>query len=973
MDKTQLVDSLQQLTGNLKPRGQAELKELDALERNLAQTLLDHPGLSVTGNQLLNASAREQSGVGAARLTHLADLLLRQPPTAGTSPPAPLVFRRETAFRNNLLGGSVPDWGIGLAPSQSFGPISSEHGIPIWFDFFLPTRLVSVGFSAAETALAVPIFGLLTPRTSYKIEPGSAWLASALIAQDPGLAGYFTGLKVAGGTLQLSRAPTISAGRIVLAPGTNANLRLDLAPNTVTGASAEAGFDATDAVVATPATMSLRFNQFGSAVNAGDASSTVFGCTTNFHFAGGPALWLPQFSQILIPSSAKTESPSGDVFTVTKSRSRLCKFSGQAKLDNTSGWLVPAARIDPNNLGQAAGTGALVVLLRNGIEGTWKGLAGEKTRFVHPAIIAEPGMVTVVDFFAGNVYGRQRWRLWLNSESRHHSEIVLEFGKAFPFIYVSSSAGNEAVTFFCRQKASLDRPVDANGHPFKIESLAALASIFQIGKKFYVALLDADLLLSNPAGAFEHSSIVLRNAFFSVSLPYSLFVFGELVDDSFISNGALIVSYAVLAYIPTLPDPYVTNYVPLVRGRIAGAASLGSALVGVVNWPDPEQVAANAAADDNPAVLDFRLLPLNTSQLAPAAQLAAGPPATPVAALATDRNFRTGLRTLNQPLNTNVAASSTPLVAQAQSFSSLKETPSPAVTSVDARTRIESAIATGGMKPLIQEMEASPLLAHISNKPALINSVLNSSLRQPSVAAELPEQALASVSGRDTALYRDFFMLLDVSSNADQMGVSLGAAIRVEQTPDGGAVLRNSAVASNVAVTAGSITPLQIDKLDVTIPAVYLRAVTLPQVSWEPFVNIPLAIEGPPAPDDLITVTPGVVLCDNDGPPTKIASESPVPVSIAPLPATSQFVREYNDQTNPQALHSSFALPFSMVAQADFEPEPHSLPGTTTSVSLNQPFFDKLQADCRSRCERLRPSILRSPPVSQAGRCSWTT
>ena len=35
---------------------------------------------------------------------------------------APLVFRRETAFRNNLFGGSVPEWGVGLAPTVSFGP-----------------------------------------------------------------------------------------------------------------------------------------------------------------------------------------------------------------------------------------------------------------------------------------------------------------------------------------------------------------------------------------------------------------------------------------------------------------------------------------------------------------------------------------------------------------------------------------------------------------------------------------------------------------------------------------------------------------------------------------------------------------------------------------------------------------------------------------------------------------------------------
>src|SRR5262249_60590277 len=115
-----------------------------------------------------------------------------------------------------------------------------------------------------------------------------------------------------GGTLELSRPPSINNGQIEIAPGSTARLRIDLAPNQVAGASADAGFDAKDAVVNTPDKLALNFNEFGGTLHAGDASCPEFGCGTNFQFAGQPAVWLPQFIQILIPDSQDTGSPAGD-------------------------------------------------------------------------------------------------------------------------------------------------------------------------------------------------------------------------------------------------------------------------------------------------------------------------------------------------------------------------------------------------------------------------------------------------------------------------------------------------------------------------------------------------------------------------------------------------------------------------------------------------------------------------------------
>ena len=104
-----------------------------------------------------------------------------------------------------------------MAPSQTFGPFLDEHGLLIWFDFFFPTLLVQVFLQGSATpALLIPLWGALTGKKSFSIEAGSAWIASGLIAKTAALNGFYTGLKIKGGSLDLSHAATISSGTIVI-------------------------------------------------------------------------------------------------------------------------------------------------------------------------------------------------------------------------------------------------------------------------------------------------------------------------------------------------------------------------------------------------------------------------------------------------------------------------------------------------------------------------------------------------------------------------------------------------------------------------------------------------------------------------------------------------------------------------------------------------------------------------------------
>ncbi len=985
MNRTLILSKLQQFTGKLRPAPGTSRDELRELQRHLAEHLIRDSEFTVSGNRLHHEAAEEMEGAAdpAERFGHLSGLFedSRRTRREEAAAPPPRVFRRETAFHSNLLGNSVPEWAAGMAAGRSFGPFEDEQGLHVWFDFYLPTRLVSVYIKGvASPVLLIPVRGTLTSRQSYKIERGSVWVASNLIAKTSSLYGYFTGLKVKGGTLELSATAEAGGTEIRVSPGVKASLHLDLEQNSAGGTKGKAGADARQAVVHLPETVDLRFSSADSSFTAGDASCKVFGCGAEFRFLKAAPLWVAPISQILVPYSVKTKAHPSGTFQIISSESSLCNFEGRAEIGDNSGWLLPAAKVNPSELGAAAGTGSLCIGLTKGIDANWMGLQGAKTRLTLPAIIAEPGLVTVVDFFAENVYGKQRWLLWRNDAARpHHSEITLGFGKAFPFVFVSSGKNSEALFFFCKHRASLDRPVDANGAPFKVESSVALAGISQNGSRFRAVLLDNDLLFDGTAGkpdAFTRHSLILRNALFDVTRPYSLALYGDLKDDKYITEGALAVTFAIYLYVPTLPDPYVANYTDLLRrGRQALAGNLGMTLVGFVKWNDRVGVRegeAEAGDDfDNQAYVYFRLAPLDLSAL-PSPSAGLGGDLRPASAeeRAGARDFQTGVLTFHRDLAGDLTRDrpSLPMLSpeQAAPTSVLRSN-----LDASAQERLSRAADSGEIRALVSDFKENPMMRQFRDHAALADQTLGVALAhaERGFAGSNPD-AFGGIPGRttraamvrapreefDIPLPRSTFMLLDVSSNADQMGVSLGTAFRVDRDERGETNIRNVEALGRVTPGAGSEFQLQILNMDVVATARNLRAVTLPQISWEPVLNVPLQIEGGPAPDDLVTTTPGLLVYDDDGIPTYIVSESPYLVPVTPLSVTKHFLQEFHDEHTPRQMGALFTLPFALVARADFNRELNNTPSRNARLHFNRPQFGDIRGGLQIKALAPAPS-----------------
>lgn len=162
---------------------------------------------------------------------------------------------------------------------------------------------------------------------------------------------------------------------------------------------------------------------------------------------------------------------------------------------------------------------------------------------------------------------------------------------------------------------------------------------------------------------------------------------------------------------------------------------------------------------------------------------------------------------------------------------------------------------------------------------------------------------------------RDYFRLLDVSSNADQFGVGYLAL--------GGREI-------------GQDQPLLgLRGLDFITAGQRVTVFTLPAFQWEPVYNIP----NPEINENF----PRSLHSDVDGGPTRLAVPTATLVPIAPLPVLSAFLGDYNREKDPAPLAARLTLPFGAVAVARLEHERLRL--GLPSLLFSDPFFHEIRPE----------------------------
>lgn len=166
--------------------------------------------------------------------------------------------------------------------------------------------------------------------------------------------------------------------------------------------------------------------------------------------------------------------------------------------------------------------------------------------------------------------------------------------------------------------------------------------------------------------------------------------------------------------------------------------------------------------------------------------------------------------------------------------------------------------------------------------------------------------ALRQLFDRTAGGGREHLKLLDVSTNADHLGVGFGVAPRQK-------------------IVGSATTILQIQGIDLVSAGRNIRVFTTPQIQWEPVITDPNP-----------TGFPSPLYSAGDGGPTLIGANSVTLVPVAPRPLLSQIVTEFNQETGSVPTAALFTLPFGIVAAARLE-KPSSVGDKGAHLELNQP------------------------------------
>jgi len=754
MDRPSALTRLAKLSAGLAPTAATTAAELQIARGALARSLLQHaqdPTEAVTSLPVAPMSAP-----APAEFAEFGRLL--DEAEAAAAGPVPLVVRRSlpaAIFGNPAL---VPAAIAGMLP-QSIGPFVDQLGLLHWFDLFSPVQQTAITrVPAATPFLRLPLALPVGPMpTTLPVSAGSLWIAAQLLAPAAPVGGY-VGIRISGGTVTFSAAPTVAAGGLQIAGTTTVTLTVQ--PDSPAGplGGGAPGADGGAVVAAMPAEVTFVFTQAGASITAaGDTSLTVYGSAVALHWHPAAPVYEAALAQILIPLQ-----PQATSFAAGSVLSALLRPAGTARITGGA-WALPVTVAAPAQLGTAATAGLLALVLGPGLRVDWPGFAGGPAGLQSVFLLGAGGMLALLAAIRStNRFGGEI-DLWRDTpaSTTARSTIDLTFPKDALIYYTSiaSFAGSnhvEIVACGALITAHIDRPLAADGGRLG-PTLPGALTLYET-----TTLKEALIVGQAPQAPAPPPPIALAlpNALLVTTPPTLLLAAGSFtVTPAQLDTGGLLLSFGLETLLPTLPDPYAANFLP---GRQApnATAAPSSAVLATILW-SPTAATQLHFSDVALTPLSWHVMPL---------------PATP----APEKQRDEFLRLFDDSLSS-----------------------------------------------------ANPTL-----------------------------------------------FLLDVSSNADQLGVGM-------------------AIAPGTVAPAPTGQALSISGLDLMAPCLDLRVFTAPAVQWEPVVTIqnPNVLPFPfPSPAGFL----------DDGGPTLLGAADITLVPVAPAPLLDQVVSAYDGGAAGAAL---FTLP----------------------------------------------------------------
>ena len=885
MQQQDIITLLTELSNSLAT--DSDSQEVASLQKNIAPILLTDLQKAATSTTVtLNADGYANINLAQLRNTASKGSQVVLPSSNTLLQQSPAILK---TLRNNALATNIPPVAsaiTGIGVSNAIDLQNSSSVLKQWMLKIQFTEFISIFLSTDATTpvLLLPVtinfFSVFKPAnsTSFNIAPGSVWILSKLLATGAP-ANTYTGLTVNGGTISFNQLIPLKNKSISMPAGAVCTILLDLKqPVDTTVSPDNVGVDAMNANVNLPLHFSFSFvTPAAKIISIADASWGLYGSANTFHYDPGQVpFYNPVLNSILI--GFKVTDPT---FIVSKCDSPFFTIKGKAPILDGY-WELPVATIDITKPNTATGTGALAVVCGTpippasgpGLQVTWNGLNGGPVDLRLPFISASVGVIGVTDIFAGNLYGSQQYNLWNNDNTGYVSTLNVQYTNLFTVYYLSFQAGEELLSTNAQFIANVDRPVRVDGSPVAVQGKNALTYVFYTPATKLFYLIDENLLVENytppgggPVTSVPQEAIALTNGLLTITPVAGIILYGRLASADTFQNARMILSFGLYYLIPALPDPYASTFSLQQFNRYNAAgldvkipkrlplSGVTELLLGMVRWPIP----ANAKPPQK-AKVSFAILPLPGNNM-----------------LATQAN------------------ASSQMATQASASSQI----------IPANTNIQKVVASS----LSARSTPLPVTSALA-KPVPVANVNQGVVQNPvQVEMAVLNPDPQTIWNNTTGAFSPYQLaMLDVSTNADLMGVSFSTMN-----------IQAQSVENKYTITpvnnAGEADFLQILGMDLATPGKFIRAFTVPEITWEPTINLT-----PPVVNKLGAEPPlGWLLFGNDGGPSQLFNNSPEAVAIAPIPVSNFIVDSYQKnelQKNPLITASIFTLPFGMRSMA---------------------------------------------------------
>lgn len=810
-----------------------------------------------------------------------------------------IFFIRNTDNIHSLINTSQPDWARNSSPAQSYGPFQDVDGQTIYIDFYRITKLITLYVGNQPILCFSTTVSPLDNRYSnvFNLKKGSLWVNAKLLNPSAG-ADQFVGFDIRSGSLNLSTAPTTINSKVTVGAGATIQLSFELSPDSPLNNTPTIALDAKDTVVTFPTTIALKGNTQSLKFTASQKGNfKTYSLNTSFDAAPNQTLRYTPADQTL----HAVLNHGANKINAKPNTSKYIQVEGSATVSQMQ-WIFPLSKININQTPTASNNFYIKALISEGIAINWKHLKYQDFLLKKPELLAKTSNLLWRDSEAYGLEGSSYFKLWNNQPNQNRSSIAIQYAAKQPLYFLSDGMQDfEQISTIANTKSEFDRPISVRNTAFNFNSKNSNIFFAVKSDGIHFSLIDLDLLEDDPMAKNRIEAIALHNALFKVSNIRQCLMMGKIHEDSDqveFMNAFLI--YSLHMYLPTLPDPYISNTVSWERGRLYGFNN---------NKPLIFHIQINNGGKENENLdTKFYFGSLPTSQDLeydedPAPQPSPTQPKDPKDSkeikepTQPQKSIQTGKITIpgrniliNEPIKNVIKGATLKKNILAQDFRIINEVKLQPIATNNKTTITQIAKIWKELQPR-PKVDNSPTL-NFSNPDNIPRSIKE--IEKTKDFDGLYEQDVIG-----NKLSNEFFSLLDVSSNAYQMGVSLSG----EQMFIPKSKIKDKGNGEYEVIQANDMS-FKVDGMDVQFEQDRIRQFLLPQHAWEPVYNLsaiqPVREMDPPV---------GYNYFANNGGPSRILNNNKKYIPLTPNDNIDALIQDYKTNSSNFTL-AAFTLPF---------------------------------------------------------------